>query len=266
MPGPQPEHDGVRERGHGGGGAGQRDQQRVHHLQRRAVLQVPAVLPLPVVPPLLTSILVVINPTFYRDCGAGCRCSRRSLTSRTGWGCPTPPWPGAWPCAGSSSTSPSGKSNSFTSIKHYLFPVISSHCKNVPFFLSDWTRAFSILYDILVPLNLTFWSLKESNHLDYVLNGFLSHWPRSVVFDLIFTISSQINQDIIRYIFLLLRQFLSPLKLTNLLSDFFSVVYRMLYRGNLVGGISYRISPPDVSHILLISEKLTPSHSLEQWL
>ena len=74
MPGPQPEHDGVRERGHGGGGGGQRDQQRVHHLQRRAVLQVPAVLPLPVVPPLLTSILVVINPAFYRDCGAGCRC------------------------------------------------------------------------------------------------------------------------------------------------------------------------------------------------
>ena len=108
MPGPQPEHDGVRERGHGGGGGGQRDQQRVHHLQRRAVLQVPAVLPLPVVPPLLTSILVVINPTFYRDCGAGCRCSRRSLTSRTGWGCPTPPWPAASPCAGSCSTSPSG--------------------------------------------------------------------------------------------------------------------------------------------------------------
>ena len=43
MPGPQPEHDGVRERGHGGGGGGQRDQQRVNHLQRRAVLQVPAV-------------------------------------------------------------------------------------------------------------------------------------------------------------------------------------------------------------------------------
>ena len=46
MPGPQLKHDGVRERGHGGGGGGQRDQQRVHHLQRRAVLQVPAVLPL----------------------------------------------------------------------------------------------------------------------------------------------------------------------------------------------------------------------------
>ena len=56
MSGPQPEHDGVRERGHGGGGGGQRDQQRVHHLQRRAVLQVPAVLPLPVVPPLLATV------------------------------------------------------------------------------------------------------------------------------------------------------------------------------------------------------------------